>query len=214
MRKLLFVFAVAVLAVSHFASAQDVGHVRYKWQDAQGLMHFSDSLSADAMKFGYTLINDQGVVIGRVARQLTPDERVAADKAAEQEAAQQRAAKDLANSEAQMLNAYPDEATFRLSQKQALGAIDQQIRTTMVNLRTQEKALADLLDSAADLERAKEPVTASLTKSIAEQRDVVTGQRNTLVRQQAGRTKALQAQGAQLVRYRELRAAQEKRDQP
>ncbi len=213
MHKSLLLFVAAILFASQSVVAQESSHIRYKWQDAQGLVHFSDSLSADAMKYGYALVNDHGMVVGRVARQLTPDERAAANKLAEQQAAQQRAARELANSEAQMLSAYPDEGAFRISQQQTLDTIDQQIHTTQINLRSQEKALTDLLARAADLERAKDPVPPYLVDSIAKQRNVVTGQRSTLVRQQAERAKTVRAQSQQLARYRELRAAQKKAEQ-
>ena len=150
MHKLLLLLVAAIFFASQFAVAQESGHIRYKWQDAQGLMHFSDSLSADAMKYGYTLVNDQGVVVGRVARQLTPDERAAAKKLAEQQAAKDRAAKELANSEAQMLNAYPDEDAFRISQQQMLDNVDQQIHTTQINLRSQQLTRYRELRAARD----------------------------------------------------------------
>ncbi len=210
MRKLWPVFATVILAASQCAIAQEASHVRYKWQDAQGLVHFSDSLSSDAMKYGYTLVNDHGVVVGRVARQLTPEERAAANKLAAQQAAEQRAARELANAETQMLNAYPDEASFRLSQQQTLDTIDQQIHTTQINLRSQEKALTDLLARAADLERAKQPVPPYLVDGIAKQRNVVTGQRTNLTRQRAEKSRATSAQRSELARYRELKAARDK----
>jgi hypothetical protein len=213
MPKSLLLLVAAILFASQFALAQESSHVRYKWQDAQGLMHFSDSLSAEAMKYGYSLVNDQGIVIGRVERQLTPEERAAANKLAAQQAAQQRAARELANSEAQMLNAYPDERAFRNYQQQTLDSIDQQIHTTQINLRSQENALTELLARAADLERDKESVPPFLVESIAKQRNVVTGQRSTLTRQQATRARTVQAQSQQLARYRELRAAQHQDEQ-
>ena len=208
MQKPLLLFVAAMLLTSQFALATEASHVRYKWQDSQGLVHFSDSLSADAMKYGYSVVNDQGLVVGRVQRQLTPDERAAANKLAAQQAAQQRVARDLANSEAQMLSAYPDEDAFHIYQQQTLDALDQQIHTTQINLRSQENALTDLLTRAADLERSKSPVPPFLVQSIAKQRNVVTGQRSGLTRQQAERAKTVQAQSGQLQRYRELRAAQ------
>lgn len=209
MRPRLLFIIVTTLAASQFAFAQGKNHLRYQWQDAQGLMHYSDSLSAEAMKVGYSVINDQGIVVARVARELTPEERAAADKLAQQKATQQQAARELANREAQMLAAYPDEAAFRDFQKQQLGTVDSQIHTTQTNLRTQEKALTDLLGRAAELERAKEPVPKFLTDDIAKQRGIVTGQRNALARQQAARDKLVQEQGVQLARYRELKAAQD-----
>ena len=58
------------------------------------------------------------------------------------------------------------------------------------------------------MENAKQPVPKYLADSIAQQRGVVTEQRNTLHRQQALRAQTMQLQARQLVRYRELKAAQ------
>lgn len=208
MRKSLLVFAVAMLVASLSAHAQNTGNIRYKWYDGQGLMHFSDSLTADAMKYGYDLVNDRGLVVQRVPRQLNAQERAAANKLATEQAAKQRAAQEIVNAETQMLAAYPDEASYKISQQQTLDTIDQQIHTTQINLRSQEKALTDLLGRAAEMENAKQPVPKYLADSIAQQRGVVTEQRNTLHRQQALRAQTVQLQTKQLVRYRELKAAQ------
>jgi pyruvate/2-oxoglutarate dehydrogenase complex dihydrolipoamide acyltransferase (E2) component len=214
MRKLLSVFAAATLLASVSAHAQKSGTsnasaYHYKWYDGQGQMHFSDSLTADAMKFGYDVVNAQGLAIQHVARQLNPEERAAANKLAAEQAAQQHAAQERANAEAQMLSAYPDEESFKISQQQALDTIDQQIHTIQGNLRSQEKALTDLLTRAADIERAKGPVPKFLVDSISTQRNVVTGQRNSLERLQAQRAQTVQVQATELVRYRQLKAAQE-----
>lgn len=200
---------VVLLFCCGWAHAQSSANVRYKWHDDQGLVHFSDSLSTQAMKHGYDVVNDHGLVIQHVARQLNPAERAAANKAAAAEAAKQRQAQDLANTEAQMLAAYPDEESYRISQQQALDTIDQRIRTTRINLRSQEKALTDLLSRAADIERNKKPVPKFLADSIARQRDVVAGQRNALKRHQTERAQTEKDQVKQLARYRELKAAQD-----
>ncbi len=207
MRKSSLFFAAIMLTAGLTAHAQDTSNIRYKWHDGQGLMHFSDSLTAEAMKYGYDLVNDRGLVIRHVARQLNADERAAANKLAAQQAASQRAAQEIVNAETQMLDAYPDEESYRISQQQALDTIDQQIHTTQINLRSQEKALTDLLGRAADLENTKQPVPKFLNDSIAQQRDVVTGQRNALQRQQLLRAKTVELQAAQMLRYRELRTA-------
>ena len=211
MRKSSFVFAAVALITGlalHAQSTPNTGSLRYKWQDNQGLVHFSDSLSTEAMKFGYDVVNDRGMIVQHVPRQLSPEERAVANKLAAIEAAKQRAAQDRANAEAQMLAAYPDEASYRMSQQQQLDTIDQQIRTTELNLRGQEKALADLLSRAGDIERAKKPVPKYLIDSIADQRNVVTAQRNALLRQQTERAQDVQQQARALTRYRELKAAQ------
>jgi hypothetical protein len=210
MRKPLLFVAAFLLLVGVTAHAQNTGNIRYKWYDGQGLMHFSDSLTAEAMKFGYDLVNDRGMVVQRVPRQLNAQERTAANKLAAEQAAKQRAAQQIIDAEAQMMAAYPDEESYRISQQQALDTIDQQIHTTQINLRSQEKALTELLGRAADLENAKQPVPKFLVDSIAQQRGIVTDQRTTLHRQQALREQTVQQQVKELARYRELKAAQQK----
>lgn len=211
MRKSIWAVVLLTVCSSCFyaQAAQQQGGIRYRWRDAQGLPHYSDSLSSDAMKYGYDLVNDRGMVIQHVQRQLTPEERVVAQKQAAEQAAQQRAAQERSRNEIQMLNAYPTEAAFKQAQQQELDTLDQQMSTTRINLHSQEKALADLLARAADTERAKQPVPKFLVDSIAQQRTVVAAQRSTLERQQAGRDAAAQRADQKLQRYRELKAAQQ-----
>ncbi|WP_458070557.1 DUF4124 domain-containing protein [Rhodanobacter sp. BL-MT-08] len=213
MRKHLMIFTAVTLLTSVAATAQTSSTgsgIRYKWHDAQGKVHFSDSLNAEAMKYGFDAVNDQGLVVQHVARQLTPEERAAANQLAADQAKKQRIEQDRINADAQMLEAYPDENTFRISQQQALDTLDQQIHTTQLNLKTQEKALTDLLGRAAEIERTQKTVPKFINDSIASQRAVVTGQQNTLQRQQATRAQMLQDQSAQLAHYREIKAAQAK----
>ncbi|HZX72229.1 MAG TPA: DUF4124 domain-containing protein [Rhodanobacter sp.] len=214
MRKsLLILLAALALGASVAAFAQSTGNVRYKWYDGQGLMHYSDSLTGEALKYGYDLVNDRGMVVRHVPRQLNAEERAAAAKVAEANAAKQHAAQELANTETQMLNAYPDEESYRISLQQTLDTIDQQIRTTQINLRSQEKSLTDLLGRAAEIENAGKPVPKFLTDSIATQRNIVTGLRTTQQHQRSVRAQAVQEQARQLARYRELKAERDKASQ-
>jgi len=213
MHKSLQIFAIAGLLLNAAAYAQSTGNVRYRWHDGTGLSHFSDSLTADAMKNGYDIVNDRGMVVHHVPRQLNAEERAAANKAAAAEAAKQRAAQQIADAENQMMEAYPDEDSYRISQQQTLDTIDQKIHTTQITLRSQEKALTDLLGRAADIEQGKNPVPKFLTDSIATQRDVVASQRSLLQRQQQEHEDAVAMQAKQLSRYRELKAAQGKDSQ-
>jgi small-conductance mechanosensitive channel len=209
MRKTAFV--IALLALTTVVDAQTkVSTYRYRWKDASGLPHYSDSLTSDAMKFGYELVDDRGLVVQHVDRQLTPEERATAQKAAEEQAAVDRAAEQRKRNDAQMLAAYPTEASYKTSQQQYLDSMDQQIATTRSNLRSQEKALTDLLTRAGDLERAKQPVPPFLSEGVTKQRDVVAHQRDSLEREQKARDAQVQKNAQDLVHYRELKAAQAK----
>ena len=214
MRKFLSVIIAGTLLAGVAAHAQKVNGNRYKWVDPQGLPHYSDSLTAEAMKAGYDVVNDRGMVVQRVPRQLTAAERVVANKLAKEAAAKERARQDVARAEAQMMSAYPDEASYKMSLQQTVDALDQQIRTTRINLQSQEKALTGLLDRAAELEEAKQPVPKFMVDNISKQRNVVAMQRNALARQQAERDSTVAAQARQLARCGGLNAAEDAPPEP
>ena len=203
-------FAAAMLASTAAWAQQSAGDnsLRYKWIDGQGQAHFSDSLTQDALKFGYSVVNDQGMVVQRVQRQLSPEERAAAQKLAAQQAAAKRAADDQARADEQMMDAYPDEASYQASLQQALANMDQQIHTSKLNLRSQEEALTELLGRAAEFEHNKQPLPKFLQDGIAKQRGVVSDLQALLQHQQAQRDQAAQVQVQQLAHYRAARAAQ------
>lgn len=215
MRRTAFVIASLALTVGLHAQGQDgTGtHYRYRWKDASGLPHYSDSLTSDALKYGYDLVNDHGFVIQHVDRQLTPEERAAAQKVADAKAASDRVAQQHARDDMQMMNAYPTEDAYKKSQQDSLDNLDQQIATTRSNLRSQEKALTDLLTRAGDAERAKQPVPKFLSDGITKQRDVVARQRDALEHQQTARDAQVQKNAQDLDHYRELKAAQDKERQ-
>jgi hypothetical protein len=211
MRTHVFAIALAALVCGLSVQAQQIkgtGGIRYRWVDAKGLPHYSDSLTDNAIKAGYDVLNNQGMVVQHVQKQLSPEERAAAQKLAAQQAVQRRIAEQQERDDIQLLNTYPDEAAYQASQQQTLDNLDQQINTTRINLHSQEKALADLLARAADLENGKKPVPKFLTDDIAKQRDVVADQRATLARQQSDRATLVQQQAQQLQHFRDLKAKQ------
>lgn len=213
MQAVRYILAGAALCLCTTAFAADQNNTRnnnafrYKWKDASGQSFFSDSLTSDAMKAGYDVVNAQGVVVKHVDRQLTTDERAAAKKLADQQAAVQAAADQQKRDDAQLLNAYPNEAAFATAKQAELDNVEQAARTTRLNLQGQEKALADLLNRAGDLERSKQPVPPYLSARITEQRNTVAGLRATLQRQQTAKEAAQVNMDAQLKHYRELKAA-------
>src|SRR3546814_16654252 len=101
-------------------------------------MHFSDSLTAEAMKYGYELVNDRGMVVRRVPRQLNAEERAAANKLAAEQEAKRRAAPELANAEAQMLSAYTAAESYKISQQPTLDNIDHPTPPPQVQQPTQK----------------------------------------------------------------------------
>jgi hypothetical protein len=209
MRRSVLIVSIALsLGLASAATAQTGSGVHYRWVDASGLPHFSDSLTDDAVKFGYEVINSDGMVVAHVGKQLSPSERAAAAKQAAEDAARQNAIETQKRNDLQLLNTYPDEDALKAEQQEVLENLDEQMNTTRVNLHSQDAALTDLLNRAADNERAKEPVPKFLTDQIASQRTVVANERALLERQKNTREATVQQQTQELQHYRELKAAE------
>jgi hypothetical protein len=201
----------ALLGVAMAAQAQHAGagDYRYKWRDGSGLLHYSDSLTVDALKYGYDVLNERGMTVRHVPRQLTPEQHQAARTAAQREAATRRASERRHQQDLQMLSAFPDEAAFKASQQAQIDDLAQHIRTTQLNLHSQEQSLADLLANAAELERADKDVPKALVDRIAAQKQAVAAQHTELDRQRAAQVVAEHAAAKNLQRYRTLRAQQD-----
>lgn len=213
MRVKLVIAALALLGLAVAAQAQRANQsdYRYKWHDGTGLLHYSDSLTAEAMKYGYDVINNRGMTVRHVPRQLTPEERKAAQAEAARTAAARHASERQRQADLQLLAAYPDEDAFKASQRAQIDDLVQHMRTTRLNLRAQEQSLADLLAHAADIERTDKDVPKFLVDRIAEQRKAVAEQRATLDHQEAAKVQAEHDAEKQLQRYRKLRVEMESR---
>ncbi len=173
MRKTSLRLILILLASTTVVAAFAAGNVRYKWRDAEGNLHYSDSLPADANVYGYDMISAQGIVVKRVPPAMTPEERVTAKA----EAATARSAKDDAErqdrDDQQLLAANPTEADLLSSQTQQIEMIDLQVKSLETALQSLERNLTDLLGRAADLERDSTPVPAKLTAQIADVRSKI-----------------------------------------
>lgn len=193
-----------VLAAGNPANKRD--HNRFKWRDGEGDLHYSDALPAEAAKYGYEVINPQGVVVKRVEREKTPEERAAAQA----ELARIKAEKDQAaarvKADQQMLAAYPTEDDLKHAQQLQTDMMDQTITSAHVSLESQEKSLADLLGHAAELDRSGKSVPTTLAKRIGEARKDVEEQRAYIARKERERSENAERFRTELEHYRDLKA--------
>ena len=204
---LLSVSIAALLCLSTAAAAGDTTPTtHYRWHDAKGGLHYSDSIPPDAVHLGYDIVDDNGLLVRHINREMTPQERAAAEAEAARAAAEKRTADQQALADRQLLAAYPNEAELRETHQARLAQMQQNIATTQSNLRSQEQSLAELLAHAADLERSGKPVPAALRARLADQRKNVADERNEIAHLQSEREAAAKQQEAELQRYRMLSA--------
>jgi len=197
---------LAASAVTPVRATDNTSAVHYRWKDAAGVVHFSDTIPASALSGGYDVVNNDGRVVRHIARELTPAERNAAAADAAREAAVKRAAQQQSLENTQMLSAYPTDKDLQQAQQAQLQQLQTDIVTLQTNLRSQENTLTDLLAHAADLEHSGEPIPADVNTRISEQRESVSQERNALVQRRADLANAQTKFAVQLQRYRALRA--------
>jgi len=209
MRVVLSVVLAFVIAGSAWAAGPTTLHQRYKWTDGEGNLHYSDALPPEAAKYGYEIVNPQGVVIKHVDRAKTAEERAAAKA----EIAKAQAAKDSADArvrnDKQLLAAYPTEDDLKRAQHQQADMMDTNLTSARVSLQSQEKSLAELLGHAAELDSNGKPIPPVLTKKITDMRKQVDEQRTYISRKQKERDDTVAHFDDDLAHYRALKEPQE-----
>jgi hypothetical protein len=198
--------AATAAAITAFAAGAPADHNRYKWRDAQGNLHYSDSVPAEATKFGYDVVNSQGIVVKHIDRAKTADELAAAKVAASKALADRRVAEQHARDDEQLLSNYPQEEDLKRAQQQQLDMLNQQIKSSEVSLRNQEQSLAELLDRAAEAERTGKELPAEQARQLGVMRKKVDAQKVAMARQEAERDEASSHFDEEVAHYRELKA--------
>jgi len=205
MRLALSALIALVIACPAWAAGTQGTHNRYKWRDGEGNLHYSDALPAEAAKFGYEVVNPQGIVIKHVDRAQTSEEK----SAAKAELAKAQAIKEEADTkkrtDQQLIAAYPTEEDLKRAQRQQADMLEQNLNSARISLQSQEKSLADLLGHAAELERTGKEVPEGLGKKIGGMRKQVEDQRAYIARKEAERTQTVADFDQDLAHYRELK---------
>lgn len=196
---------VAALLLS-LLSAPVLAQKLYRWVDADGKVHYTDTLPPEAVDQARDEISRSGVTVNRVDRALTPEERAALE-VEEAEAARQASIKaEQDKMDAVLLGSYATESDLERTYRERFDLLDQSLEAARVGIRSQEKSLDDQLSHAASLERAGKPVPATVKSTIESARHQVEQQREYLSRREAEREHLQSEYDGVLRRYRLLKA--------
>lgn len=199
---------IALSVVTGSAHAQNE-RVRYKWRDEAGALHYEDAIPPEAVKFGYEVVNKQGITIRRVERAKTAEELATAKAAAEKASAEQKKAEDAQRTDAQLLAAYPTEDDLRRAIQAQIDLITQNIQATEIGIVSQEKSLAERLNHAAEQERVGKPVPANVQKQITTLKDGLAEQRAFLQRRTNDREAMSKQMETSVAHHRQIKQKQD-----
>jgi hypothetical protein len=196
---LLLTTAVA-LALAAPAGAQETKKKLYRWVDAQGKVQISDTLPPELVGTERREINPAtGRTTGTVARELTPEEKVAlAAEAQRSEEEALRLAEQKRNEDA-MLASYLTEEDLKRAYGERISLLKQTLESTDVSLMSLRSSLAMQLADASETELAGRTVDANRLAKIRELHDELLKQRQF----QANRHVELMSLDAEFVRMLE-----------
>jgi len=182
--------------------------VRYKWLDAQGGVHFSDTLPAEALQRGYDVVDAQGLAVKHVDRPKTADERKAEAMAAASKAEAKERADAVAAADRRLLATYPTDDDLAAVHKDRLDAVEKMLNNVKISLADQEKGLEEQLSHADTFERDNKPIPASVKQQIESLRKTIATQNAFIVRREQERVDLIRQSEAEMTHYRELRTKQ------
>ncbi len=165
------------------ASAQKL----YKWVDADGNVFYSDQVPPEQVKRGREQLNDQGVVVDRVARAKTPQElAIEAEKLAKQQAIEEAEEKRL-REERRMLRQYASEEDIIAMRDQRIDAMNRQIKSAQTMIDSHSGSLAGLTKRASEQESQGIEVGTDLEETIALLQEQIAQQESKIAEREAGK---------------------------
>lgn len=198
-RPLLLALATSVALAGTFAGAAE--RTIQRWVDENGVVHYGDVPPPEATRTERTVLNDQGVPVRQIPRQMTPEEAAVAQRQREEEA--RRRAQD-----SFLLTTYTRVADIERVRDDQLGLIDAQLELARSSLAASEQRLEALGKRMANFRpystqntrRVPDTLAGEVVQALGERRTM----HETLARHEARREETQAKFDADITRYREL----------
>jgi len=203
-RRRLFALAGSLLLACTVALSAQKGTSLYKWKDKDGATHYGDTIPPEYSTQDRQELNQQGVPVRDLPRQLTPEEAAAARKLADTE--DKRRQRDQF-----LLNTYTKPGDIEQQRDDRLALIDGQMQLTRSTIATNEERLAAQqarlrnfrpYSASATAARVPDQLAAQVVRSLSDRRSLST----QLQQREKERAEQLANFDADLARYKELTA--------
>ena len=199
MRAIFFVIAFTLLL-------EPVGARLYKWVDANGTVHYSDSLPPEAVIKPHEKLDKRGLVIERTGRAKTPEEIAREQELKRLREKQQRLLEEQKAKDKVLLNTFRTEDDIILARDGKLATYDAQIRIAYANIERLKAWLETQKKKAAAQERKGKQVPAKLLAEIKNTRQQIKANYESILRQERDKEFIRKKYAADLARFRELKA--------
>jgi hypothetical protein len=201
---------VAAIALPSIGSAQRAQPKQYKYTDANGNVHYSDTIPPEHANRDRVLLNDQGVPVGSEEGEITEAERAIATEREAAAEAERKAKEDIARHDRMLLSTYISVGDIEDLRDRRLELLESQIKLTDVYLGNLRKRLVDLQAEASDYKpystREGAPqIPESLALDISRTTASITLYEQTLARARADQAALRESFDKDISRFRELK---------
>lgn len=199
---MLRVLFVILLGLSLNCSAQAK---LYKWVDKKGKTHYGDTIPPEYTDQGNTQLDKRGQVVKKTDAALTPaqiKERDDAEARAQQEKVDQL---ETQRRDKALLATYTELKEIDSSLQRNLGALDVQVQTNELRVKSAQGRLDGLKKQEAGFVQRKKPAPPDVTSAIKAAEAEVAQIRASLAKLEQEKTAMRQRYAADKARFRELK---------
>jgi uncharacterized protein (DUF342 family) len=139
---------VAAIALPSIGGAQQTK--LYKWTDANGQVHYSETVPPEYANRDREVLNNQGVRVGAEEGEITEEERAIQAQRDAQAEADRQAKEEIARRDRMLLETYISVADIEDLRNRRLELLESQIKLTEVYLGNLRKRLLDLEAEASN----------------------------------------------------------------
>jgi hypothetical protein len=206
MRKIMIPMLV-LLALPLAAQAQQMpgGKKIQCWTDDKGNRSCGDHVPPQYAKKEREIFNQQGVVVAKKARQLTPEEVAEADRKAAEAAAAQKQAEAQAAYDRFLTDTYSSVKELESARDARLQIIDGRSSLAQKSIADAEKTLIDLRSRVDSAKAASKLPADRLLKQVKKFEDALADNTNAVTQLQAEREKTQTKFNQDIERYKQLR---------
>ena len=199
---------VAAIALPSVGSAQK--KKLYQWRDANGQVHFSETVPPEYANRDRVIVNDQGVRVGFEEGEITQEEAAAARARQAPAEADKQAKEEIARHDRMLLETYISVADIEDLRNRRLELLESQIKLTEVYLGNLRKRLVDLQLDANNFKpystRADAPqIPEPLARDISQTTSSISLYEQTLARTRADQSALKKSFDDDIARFRELK---------
>ena len=172
------IFHTFILLTTLFAATSAVAERTFKWIDNEGQVHYGNRVPPEYAKTERKVLNEQGRTVKVYEAAKTPEEKAAAEKAAELVARKKSLDEKQAVHDRSLLATYASEQDMLLARDGKVASVEALLQLTSSRVESMKLRLLELTEEAATYERSGKQLPHTVEAQINNLRTQITRNEN------------------------------------